>query len=287
MITTIDTKNSEAVAALVQGKFKALYPRAKNHNLKRLFEDTKNLFAGKHPDYLPNTLKYHDYEHTLQATVCLTYLLEGRDLAAVKPRITSRQFELAIASALLHDSGYQKTRSDTEGSGAKYTFIHVMKSCAYAASYLPRLGYNETEIEGVLRAIRCTGPVSEVAAIAFANETERILGFALSSADYLGQMAAVDYPDELDFLYREFEESYDFFHTDKKNRLFLSSQELTKRTPAFWETFVLPRLQNEYQGVYRYLERPYPGGPNLYLESVQKNIAKIKRRLARRRPQSR
>lgn len=287
MITTIDTKDPEAVAALVQGKFKALYPKAKGDNLKRLFEDTTNLFTGKHPDFLPNTLKYHDYEHTLQTTVCLTHLLEGRHFAAAKPRITSRQFELAIASALLHDSGYHKTRSDTEGTGAKYTFIHVTRSCAYTASYLPGLGFNEKELEGVLRAIRCTGPISEVASIPFSNETERILGFALSSADYLGQMAAVDYPDELEFLYHEFKESYDFFNTDKKNRLFLSAQGLKKRTPAFWEGFVLPRLQNECLGVYRYLERPYPGGINLYVESIRKNIAKIKRRLARRRPQSR
>lgn len=283
MITTIDTQDSQAVAALVGGKFKALYPRAKLDNLKRLFEDTTNLFTGKHPDYLANQLKYHDYEHTLQATVCLVHLLEGRCLAQAIPRLTARQFELAIASAMLHDAGYQKTRSDTQGTGAKYTFIHVLRSCSYAASYLPRLGGNEMEIEGVLRAIRCTGPVSEVATIPFANESERIIGFSLSSADYLGQMAAVDYPDELHLLYAEFKESYDFFNTPKKKRLFQSADALTKATPFFWSGFVLPRLEREYEGVYHYLERPGPGGTNLYVESVKKNIAKIKRRLARRK----
>ncbi len=283
MITTIDTKDSQAVAALVCGKFKALFPRAKLDNLKRLFEDTENLFTGKHPDFLPNTLKYHDFEHTLQATVCLIHMLEGRHLAGTVPKFKARQFELAIASALLHDAGYQKTRSDTAGSGAKYTFIHVLRSCAYAASYLPRIGADEIEIESVLHAIKCTGPVSEVAVIPFANEAERVIGFSLSSADYLGQMAAVDYPDELGFLYDEFKESYDFFHTPKERRLFQSADALAKATPFFWSGFVLPRLEREYEGAYHFLERPHPGGTNLYVESVKKNIAKIKRRLARRK----
>jgi hypothetical protein len=33
--------------------------------------------------------------------------------------------------------------------------------------------------------------------------------------------------------------------------------------------------------MYRFLARPYPHGPNPYLEAVEKNIAKIKRRSAR------
>ncbi len=283
MITTVDTKDAQAVAALVGGKFKALFPRAKVTNLQRVFEDTTNLFTGKHPDYLPNKLKYHDYEHTLQATVCLVHLLEGRHRCAAAPKFTARQFELSIASALLHDSGYIKTRSDTEGTGAKYTFIHVLRSCSFAASYLPRIKANEAEIERVLHAIQCTGPVSQVSMIPFRNESERVAGFSLSSADYLGQMAAPDYPDELDFLYREFKESYDYFNTPKSQRLFPSARGLEKATPGFWTGFVLPRLEKEYEGVYHYLERPGPGGTNLYLEAVKKNIAKIKRRLARRK----
>tara|TARA_Y100000385_G_C13099054_1_gene643276 strand:- start:972 stop:1358 length:387 start_codon:yes stop_codon:yes gene_type:complete len=69
-----------------------------------LFEDTTNLFTGKHPDFMANNLKHHDYEHTLQAKVCLMHLLEGRHLAKTAPRFNARQFELAIASALLQDT---------------------------------------------------------------------------------------------------------------------------------------------------------------------------------------
>jgi len=283
MITSIDTKDSTAVAEFVCGKYKALFPRARLGNLRRLFKDTTNLFTGKHPDFLANNLKYHDYEHTLQATVCLIDLLEGRHQAKAEPRLNARKFELAIAAVLLHDSGYMKTRGDLNGTGAKFTHIHVMRSCAYAASYLPLLGYNELEIESVFHAIRCTGPVSDVAIIPFANETERVIGFSLSSADYLAQISASDYPDELEFLYYEFEESYNYFNIPNERRLFLSVAGLKTATPFFWSKFVLPRLEREYTGLYHYLERPYPGGTNVYLESAKKNIAKIKRRLARRK----
>jgi len=279
MITTIDTKDPRAVEELVAGKYKAMFPRGRIGHLARLFADTTRLFTGGHPDFLENNLKYHDYEHTLQATVCMTYLLEGRHAAAVLPRLTARQFVLAISSALLHDCGYLKINSDTKGTGAKYTFVHVLRSCAYAASYLPRIGANEFEIEGVLAAISCTGPTSNIAELSFHNPIERTIGCVLSTSDYLGQMAAVDYADELEFLFAEFDESYDFFHTPKEKRPFESAEDLQRRTPLFWRNIVLPKLENEYQAVYRFLARPGPHGTNLYLESVERNIAKIKRRL--------
>jgi hypothetical protein len=48
----------------------------------------------------------------------------------------------------------------------------------------------------------------------------------------------------------------------------------------FWEKFVQPKLENDFQASYRFLARPFPHGPNLYLEAVEKNIGLIKRRNA-------
>ncbi len=52
-----------------------------------------------------------------------------------------------------------------------------------------------------------------------------------------------------------------------------------ERTPLFWQKFVRAKLESDFQAVYRFLARPYPHGPNLYIEAVEKNIATIKRRL--------
>lgn len=281
MLTAVNTKDPAAVAEFARARFAVMFPRAKRTGVNRLFRDVTALFTGGHPDYQANDLGYHDFEHTLQACVCLIHLLEGRHAAGVEPRLNARQLELALAAILLHDTGYQRLRSDTAGTSAKYTFIHVLRSCAYAATYLPEFGATEYEIEGVLGAIRCTGPTSEIAKLHFHDSLERTIGCVVATADYLGQMAAPDYPDELPILYREFKESYQFFHTPKNRRAFVSARDLIRRTPAFWSKVVLPKLENDFQAVYRFLARPWPHGPNAYLDGVERNLALIQRRIDR------
>lgn len=280
MFPLVDTKNPRAIAALTEGKFSAMYPGANPGWLRTLFRDVENLFSGRHLDYGPVDLHYHDFEHTLQATLCLVLLLDGRHATGVAPRLTAREFELAVASVLLHDSGYLKLRSDTAGTGAKYTFCHVLRSCAFAAAYVPTLGANDREVETVLGAINCTGPTNEISRLRFREASEKIVGCAVTTADYLGQMAASDYPDELEILFDEFRESDDYLNLSPSRRVFKTWQELRERTPVFWEKFVLPRLESDFMAVYRFLAHPYPHGPNPYLEAVERNIAKIKQRLA-------
>jgi hypothetical protein len=281
MPSSVDTKNAAGVANYVKDRFQSMFPGEAPELLNPLFTDISNLFMGGHPDYQKNDLGYHDFEHTLQATVCMTQLLEVRHLAGAEPHLNARQTELAIASALLHDTGYLKQKSDLTGTGAKYTFIHVLRSCAFAASYLPTLGVSEYEIEGVLGAIRCTGPTSKISELHFHDTLERTIGCALSTADYLGQMAAADYPDELDILYGEFIESYEFFRTKPEKRMFKTAEDMKSKTPDFWRKIVLPKLENDFRAVYRFLASPYPHGPNRYIEAVEANISKIEQSLAR------
>lgn len=280
MFPPVDTKNASAVASFVEQKFAAMYPGASLTWLRTMFIDIEVLFEGRHPDYAAVDLRYHDLEHTLQATVCIVLLLEGRHAAAVEPKIDARQFELAVSAVLLHDSGYLKLRSDNVGTGAKYTFCHVLRSCAFAASYLPTLGANDVEVEAVLGAINCTGPTKEISRLHFRDPVERVIGCALATADYLGQMAAPDYPDELEILFEEFQESDDFIHLPPARRAFKSATDLIERTPMFWQKFVLRKLESDFQAVYRFLARPYPHGSNPYLEAVERNMITIRNRAA-------
>ncbi len=280
MFPPVDTKNATAVAIFVEEKFASMYPGASLAWLITIFRDIEELFTGKNPDYAASDVRYHDLEHTLQATVCLVLLLEGRHHAAVEPRVDPRQFELALSAVLLHDSGYLKLRSDNVGTGAKYTFCHVLRSCAFAASYLPTLGANDHEVEAVLGAINCTGPTKEISRLHFREPVERVIGCALATADYLGQMAADDYPDELEILFDEFQESDDFIHLPASRRIFKSALDLKQRTPMFWQKFVMRKLESDFQAMYRFLARPFGHGPNPYLDAVNRNIAEIQRRNA-------
>ena len=280
---SIDTTNAPAVAAYTERVFRSMYPGVKSAWLSKLFSDVDRLFCGGHPDYLPNDLSYHSLKHTLQATVCLVQLLAGRHKAKVEPRLHAHDFELAVAAVLLHDAGYLKTRSDREGTGAKYTFCHVLRSCSYAASYLPTLGATEADIEGVLGAITCTGPTKEISRLHFRQPIERIIGCSLATADFLSQIAASDYPDLLEPLFHEFEESDDYVHIPPSKRHFRSADELLERTPFFWSHYVMPKLEGDFQAVYRFLADPYPHGRNAYIEAIKRNIAKVSRRIAARR----
>jgi len=280
MLPAVDFESAPAVAAFVRGRFAALYPGANDTCLQRLFGDVDDLFAGRNPAYAPIDLRYHNLRHTLMATVCMAVLLEGRHSACVADPLRARDFELAIAGVLFHDSGYLKLKSDTAGTGAKYTFCHILRSCAFVASYLPELGANDQEIENVLSAINCTGPHSEIGRLRFRDSVSLAVGCALATADYLGQMADPLYPEKLGELFREFSESDAFANVPPARRVFKSEYELLAHTHGFWTHFVKPKLENDFQAVYRFLERPYPSGSNAYMAAVEANLVRIDNRAA-------
>ncbi len=282
MLPVVDPENTHAVAAFVRARFSSMFPGADDAWLRRVFDDTDALFKGRNPDYLAVDLHYHNLRHTLMATVCMSLLLEGMDASGGDQKLKARDFELGIAGVLLHDTGYMKLRSDTAGTGAKYTFCHILRSCAYAASYLPTVGVTDVELENVLSAINCTGPTSEISRLRFRNPVSRVVGCALATADYLGQLADPLYPDKLGELYSEFSESDDYSNVPMERRFFKSEDDLVRHTPSFWLEFVKPKLEGDFQGVYRYLARPVGSGNNSYMEAAEANFAKISSRIAAR-----
>lgn len=274
---TVNTKSSLAVAAMVKQALGDIGSEASFPLIDRLFADVTDMFEGRYPGYRAIDMHYHDFEHTLQATVCLTHLLQGRSRCADKPVLKPRDWELAIMAVLLHDSGYLKETHDVEGTGAKYTIVHERRSCEFARQYLPRMGVTGSEIEDICSAIICTGPQSRISQITFHREEARIFAFILVTADYLAQMSAADYPDELPILYREFLEAYEFEQVPEEKRPYKSVDDLLRRTPNFWQNYVRPMLDFEAGGVHRYLTTA--GQPNPYLQAAEDNIAEVQRRL--------
>ncbi len=236
-------------------------------------ELVENLFAGRHPDYQQADLSYHNFEHTLLATQCYIDLAAGRINHSAQPAFNGRQFSLGYAAIILHDCGYLKNRDDREGTGAKYTSIHVERSCAMAARFLPEMGCSEAEIQGIQNAIRCTGITSQIELLTFQSAEERLTGCMVATADYLGQMADPAYPAKLSSLFAEFEESNDFTGVPAEKRLFKSAQDLMAKTRGFWNYFALPKLEKDYEGIYRVLAQA--DGRNLYVEAVDANLRQI------------
>lgn len=266
----IDTHQPAAVVAAVAASYRNMFPAGDVGYVDRVFEWAVDSFEGRYSDYLPIDARYHDLEHTLQGTLCMSRLLEGRHRRGAEPVLTERIHQLGMAAILLHDTGYLKHRFDDAGTGAKYTATHVNRSMDFARTLLLKKGFTAVECQSVRNMIRCTGLNVNLAAIEFQSHLERIVGHALGTADLLGQMAAPDYPEKLPVLFEEFEESSRF---SGQTGMFKSVDDLIVKTPGFWEKYVVPKATNDFGGLYHFLEDD--NGRNTYLESIEHNISRI------------
>ena len=77
MHSPVATKDPAAVALVVQSAYLAAFPEGDRMFVPRIFSWAADYFAGRYDDYQAVNVKYHDFEHTLQATLCLARLLRA------------------------------------------------------------------------------------------------------------------------------------------------------------------------------------------------------------------
>jgi hypothetical protein len=218
---------------------------------------------------------FHDFDHTMQATAAAADLLAAHRKKPVIAVLSQRDWELTIAAMILHDSGYLKRRDDVEGSGAKYSSIHVGRSCFHAWDILPPFGFSRDELRQIQNAICATGISVRMNELPFRDSREWLIGAIVATGDMLGQMAAEDYPERLASLYLEFREASAFsrlqmasFATHK------SLLELLEGTEKFYHGYVMHVLDHEWKAVYRLLDDSH--GCNPYIDRIRTNIARVK-----------
>ena len=281
MFLPVVTKDPTAVEVEVQTAYLGIFSKGDRLFVPRVFGWAIECFTGNYADYQAVDAQYHDFEHTLQGTLCMARLLHARHRTGAKPVLTEKFFQLGIIGILLHDTGYLKHRSDTKGTGAKYTATHVQRSAEFAQQLLGEKCFSPTDIKSVQNMICCTGIDAPLTGIPFQGELEKMVGHALATADLLGQMAADDYVDKLPILYAEFAEAakHDRGHTDFISK-FGGARDLIQRTPAFWQDYVLPLLDREFNNIHHFLNDPYPDGPNEYVRRIEAHIDTIRRRTA-------
>ena len=277
MFAAEDTRDPTAVAHEVQLAYLDMFPEGDRLFVARHLGWVLDCFSGGQPAFQRLDTRYHDVEHTLQGTLCMVRILHRRHVLGVEPRLSRRLFELGLLAILMHDIGYLKRRDDLNGTGAKYTPVHVQRSADFAAECLPPREFSPPEIRAIQHMIQCTGVGSQPREIPFQNAEEKMVGCALATGDLLGQMAAADYVDKLPILYEEFAEAA-AFNQGYTSALttFDSAEELIRKTPEFWEHYVKPRLDKELEGLHRFLNDPYPDGSNPYRERIEANLARIR-----------
>lgn len=245
---------------------------------ERVFHDAIDLFNGNADGFQKCDMKYHNIVHTLQTIPPFIEIIDGWNKSKSAPFVTKEYYILGIIAVILHDTGYMKYDDDIEGTGAKYTFTHVQRSVDFAGMYLPRIGLDDKSVVSVQNAIRCTGVIFDNK-VHFHSGEERIIGYALGTADLLGQMSASDYVDKLPSLYLEFEEAYNFEGLEnlhgRGSTLFRNSKHLISNTPLFFEKVVMERFR-VMGSIYAYLTYHYDSNEIPYVKEIEKNIARIK-----------
>lgn len=237
--------------------------------LDRVFQDVVKLFRGEYPGYQKCNTWYHDLKHTTDCLLAMARLMHGASLNGLS--IPERDAALGLIATLLHDTGYLQTDDDLEGTGAKYTLVHVQRSVAFMEKYFTYAEFSSRDLDYCRCCVNCTGLEMRIGEIRFESAHHQVVGRMLGTADLLGQMADRTYLERLAFLYWEFREA--------KVPGFESELDLLKKTPAFWE-FTQQRLVAELGNVDRYLQDHFRMrwgvDRDLYREAIEKNIAYLK-----------
>jgi len=248
-------------------------------SIERVLLDVRDLFNGQRKGFLRCDTVYHDIFHTLQVIYPFIGILDGWNKSGNSPKISKEMFKLGSIAVLLHDTGYIKAENDIEGTGGKYTFVHTQRSAEFAEYYLSSMGFARNEIVGVKNIIMCTGVKVNYGKILFGSQEERLTGYALGTADLLGQMSADDYIRKLPALYHEYENAYDYEGKEKLRErgvvIFKSANDLIKNTPHFYEVTVMERFK-KMGSIYQYLTYHFKNSRNCFIDAIENNIEKIR-----------
>jgi hypothetical protein len=271
-LKSIQTDDISAVESAITDIGKTCFPDQKLSRIRNLMKEVEKLYAGNIHPYQASDMAYHDLEHTLQVTLCWARMFASLKEHKREFPVVYADFLLGIAACLLHDTGYLKETDDPSGTGAKYVLIHEHRSCQISRRFLMLMNWPDTAISVAQRLIASTGPRAVIDGIPFISPTEKTLAQMLATADFLAQMSDPMYVDKLPALFKEFEEFDRLRGLSQTERPFPNLDTLVSSTPKFWYQFVLPRLKVDYAGVYRLLNKPYPDGPNIYLQQAEANI---------------
>ncbi|MGE4554065.1 MAG: hypothetical protein AB7D57_13215, partial [Desulfovibrionaceae bacterium] len=152
----------------VRSVVRLMHPHFDFTHYARAFADVVRLFIGDYPGYRACNTAYHDLTHTLAVLLATARLLHGVN-AAGRP-VSARTTCLALTSALLHDVGYLQNEDETEGTGARYTLVHVTRSIDFMRGYFACHGRSTRDAEDAAAMIRCTDLAVPVPSIPFADD---------------------------------------------------------------------------------------------------------------------
>jgi hypothetical protein len=264
----LDMGDPRSVMREVRTIVSMMFPDGDFGIVEKSFEDVLKLFRGGYPGYGECNTGYHDLRHTTDVLLCLARLMHGHFMDGLAFDLHS--FRLALISAVMHDTGYIQREDDNEGTGGKYTAVHVERSIGFVERYFDENGWPEEDALLSGRLIAATDLRMKIEDIPFRSEEEKAFGRALFISDLLGQMADRRYLEKLRFLYDEFSEA------DIPG--YENADDLLEKTLGFVE-FIRKRLESEMRYSSRHMKNHFSARWNieedLYMDAVEGNVRYI------------
>lgn len=235
--------------------------------IRAVYTDTRRIFSGDHENYKASNTGYHDFAHTENVFLAALRLLHGIHIGT--RNIDERSTRLALIASLFHDVGFIQEKGDAEGTGAKFGALHEKRSIRFAERYLAANGFSEEDIAASAKMIACTMLGLKPAGITFSSPMMRTGGYAVGSADLIGQLADRLYLEKLLLLYREVREG--------GATVFTSEFDLLKKTENFYRNVARARLIADFENMIEHLHLHFRErwgiDEDLYAAYIEKNIA--------------
>ena len=237
--------------------------------VEKAFNDTLLMFKGKYKGYLGCNNHYHDIYHTLDVFLAMARIIYGVHEANVVI-LKEEQIVLGLICALFHDVGYIQKEDEREGTGARFTLIHVERGIEFAGEYFKRNKFSEYFIEESRSIIGCTDFSKKVSSFNFNNLETKILGKLLATADLLGQLADRNYLEKLSCLFEEF----------KEGRVpgACSLDEMYQNTVSFFDYADL-RMETDLDNYKKYMMNYFVNVKHVSIDLYQKTIKSNKKHL--------
>jgi hypothetical protein len=268
--------------------YRELYDVDSAQPLERAFESIERTYAGLDPQYHACDTAYHDIQHVLDVTLAMARLMDGYERGRVEGRevLPASLYALGIVTALFHDFGYLRRRSDRRHRhGAEYTLTHVSRGSHYLRRNLAQLGMAKLAPIAA-QLIHFTGYERPTESIRLSDPLLRRIGHMLGTADIVAQMADRCYLEKCrDRLYPEFVLgglAQRKLPDGRYETMFSSGNDLVNKTPGFYVN-ARKRLDLQLARAYDYAERHF-SGQNLYLEEMEKNVRHAKAMAAENDP---
>jgi hypothetical protein len=279
---TVQVSDPVAVRNAVYEHYSQTFPGTSFDKIWLAFYDFDRLFSGRYPGYSGCDTTYHDVQHTMDMTLAAARLIAGYERSVEpKDRLGAQRAQMAIITALFHDSGYIRhlERDSDFSNGAEFTLCHVSRSADFLRRYLPEHGMaKDVAVSSMI--VHFTGYELDLDDIELDDPRDIICGHLIGTADLMAQMADRCYLEKCrDRLYKEFVVggvAVDNARPGEYMVRYKSGLDLLNKTPAFYQQVMRDRMHRKFNRAYRYIEVLYDG-QNPYIDAIAINISHLVR----------